>query len=44
MEANLLFPFQLELVNPDTPWKLHNAWFVRQMGFNVRLKERKTIL
>ncbi|KAM0548822.1 hypothetical protein ACHAPJ_009678 [Fusarium lateritium] len=36
--------FELELVNPDTPWKLHNAWFVRQMGFNVRLKEREKIL
>ncbi|KAI6758732.1 hypothetical protein HG530_010972 [Fusarium avenaceum] len=36
--------FELELVNPDEPWKLHNAWFVRQMGFNVRLKEREKIL
>ncbi|KAF4955349.1 hypothetical protein FSARC_11883 [Fusarium sarcochroum] len=40
----ILRTFELELVNPDTPWKLHNAWFVRQMGFNVRLKERETIL
>ncbi|KAM0207474.1 hypothetical protein ACHAQD_012041 [Fusarium lateritium] len=36
--------FELELVNPEVPWKLHNAWFVRQMGFNVRLKEREKIL
>ncbi|CEI60005.1 unnamed protein product [Fusarium venenatum] len=36
--------FELELVNPETPWKLHNAWFVRQMGFNVRLKERDKII
>ncbi|KAH7153765.1 cytochrome P450 [Fusarium sp. MPI-SDFR-AT-0072] len=36
--------FELELVNPDVPWKLHNAWFVRQMGFNVRLREREKIL
>ncbi|KAI1064255.1 hypothetical protein LB506_008055 [Fusarium annulatum] len=27
--------FELELVNPETPWKLHNAWFVRQMDFNM---------
>ncbi|KAG4292521.1 hypothetical protein FPRO06_12009 [Fusarium proliferatum] len=36
--------FELELVNPEAPWKLHNSWFVRQMGFNTRLRERKKIL
>ncbi|WAO96068.1 Hypothetical protein NCS54_01372900 [Fusarium falciforme] len=40
----ILRRFELELVNPETPWKLHNAWFVRQAGFNVRLKERDKII
>ncbi|EEU34711.1 uncharacterized protein NECHADRAFT_97459 [Fusarium vanettenii 77-13-4] len=40
----ILRRFELELVNPETPWKLHNAWFVRQAGFNVRLKERDQII
>ncbi|RSL89717.1 hypothetical protein CEP52_014809 [Fusarium oligoseptatum] len=40
----ILRRFELELVDPETPWKLHNAWFVRQAGFNVRLKERETII
>ncbi|KAL6366194.1 hypothetical protein LRP88_00291 [Fusarium phalaenopsidis] len=40
----ILRRFELELVNPETPWKLHNAWFVRQAGFNVRLKERDEII
>ncbi|UPK95858.1 hypothetical protein LCI18_006793 [Fusarium solani-melongenae] len=40
----ILRRFELELVNPETPWKLHNAWFVRQAGFNVRLKEREKII
>ncbi|RSL42791.1 hypothetical protein CEP54_015358 [Fusarium duplospermum] len=40
----ILRRFELELVDPETPWKLHNAWFVRQAGFNVRLKEREKII
>ncbi|KAI8654409.1 hypothetical protein NCS56_01398200 [Fusarium sp. Ph1] len=40
----ILRRFELELVSPETPWKLHNAWFVRQAGFNVRLKERDEII
>ncbi|KAF4979782.1 hypothetical protein FZEAL_4086 [Fusarium zealandicum] len=40
----ILRTFELELVNPETPWKVFNAWFVRQTGFNVRLKEREKII
>ncbi|KAH7133758.1 pisatin demethylase [Dactylonectria macrodidyma] len=36
--------FKIELVNPDSSWTLHNAWFVKQSGFVVRLTERNTIL
>ncbi|KAM5345996.1 hypothetical protein ACJ41O_011857 [Fusarium nematophilum] len=40
----VLRTFEIELVDPESTWELHNAWFVRQKGFNVRLKERKTII
>ncbi|KIW21621.1 hypothetical protein PV08_02201 [Exophiala spinifera] len=37
----LLLRFELELADPSKPWKLHNAWFVKQEDFKVRLKSRK---
>ncbi|KAG7116684.1 Cytochrome monooxygenase like protein [Verticillium longisporum] len=40
----ILRTFELELVDPDSPWVLHNAWFVKQSNFFVRLKERESIL
>ncbi|KAH6995544.1 cytochrome P450 [Ilyonectria sp. MPI-CAGE-AT-0026] len=40
----VLRTFEIELVDPEATWNLHNAWFVRQKGFNVRLKERETII
>ncbi|KAH7022054.1 pisatin demethylase [Ilyonectria destructans] len=36
--------FEIKLINPKLSWNLHNAWFVKQSGFMVRLKERETIL
>ncbi|KIV87915.1 hypothetical protein PV11_03431 [Exophiala sideris] len=39
--ADKAYP-KLELADPSKPWKLHNAWFIKQEGFEVRLKTRKT--
>ncbi|KAH7139959.1 cytochrome P450 [Dactylonectria estremocensis] len=36
--------FEVELVNPDSTWELHNAWFVKQKGLLVRLKEREVMI
>ncbi|KAH8645947.1 cytochrome P450 [Ilyonectria robusta] len=33
--------FEISFTNPEAPWRLHNAWFVKQTGFSVRLKTRK---
>ncbi|KAJ6058806.1 uncharacterized protein N7446_008389 [Penicillium canescens] len=32
--------FEITLANPEEPWKLHNAWFVKQSGLHVLLKTR----
>ncbi|KAJ6083488.1 hypothetical protein N7467_007623 [Penicillium canescens] len=32
--------FEITLSNPEEPWKLHNAWFVKQSGLYVLLKTR----
>ncbi|CAH0025357.1 unnamed protein product [Clonostachys rhizophaga] len=40
----ILRKFELELAHAEASWKTHNAWFVRQREFYVRLKERKQIL
>ncbi|KAF2850009.1 pisatin demethylase [Plenodomus tracheiphilus IPT5] len=37
----LLHRYELSLADPEAEWKLHNAWFVRQTEFYVRLKSRK---
>jgi len=36
--------FDVELENPSAEWKTHNAWFVRQLDFNVVFKRRKVPL
>ncbi|OJD36456.1 cytochrome p450 [Diplodia corticola] len=36
----VLLNFELELVRPDREWTIHNAWFVKQTGFFVRLRQR----
>ncbi|KAF1958297.1 pisatin demethylase [Byssothecium circinans] len=33
--------FEVELENPAAEWKTHNAWFVRQSGWNTRFKPRE---
>ncbi|KAH7091419.1 pisatin demethylase [Paraphoma chrysanthemicola] len=37
----LLNDFDIELAYPDKEWKLHNAWFVKQSDFYVKLKSRR---
>ena len=36
----ILRVFELEFEDPNTPWTLHNAWFVKQENFKVRFKTR----
>ncbi|GAM89095.1 hypothetical protein ANO11243_071300 [Dothideomycetidae sp. 11243] len=36
----ILMNFELEFARPDLKWTLHNAWFVKQEGFKVRLRRR----
>lgn len=31
---------QVNLANPDKEWRLHNAWFVKQLDFNTTFKLR----
>lgn len=38
---NFLRRFQVELAEPGKEWKLHNAWFVKQLDFNVKFAERE---
>ncbi|MCJ1479500.1 hypothetical protein MMC13_008186 [Lambiella insularis] len=33
--------FEVRLANPDQDWKLHNAWFVRQLNFNTYFHPRE---
>lgn len=35
---------KIELVDPEKPLDLNNAWFVKQSGFRVRLRERESPL
>ncbi|EXJ79480.1 hypothetical protein A1O1_08744 [Capronia coronata CBS 617.96] len=37
----VLMRFEVELADPSKPWKLHNAWFLKQSEFKVRLKSRR---
>ncbi|KAL0262771.1 hypothetical protein SLS55_001744 [Diplodia seriata] len=36
----VLLNFELELVQPEREWTIHNAWFVKQSDFFVRLRRR----
>ncbi|KAF2668506.1 cytochrome P450 oxidoreductase [Microthyrium microscopicum] len=38
---SLLRRFQLELVEPEREWTTLNAWFVRQLDFNVKFLQRQ---
>ncbi|MCJ1384791.1 hypothetical protein MMC17_007909 [Xylographa soralifera] len=33
--------FEVRLANPDQEWKLHNAWFVKQLNFNTYFHPRQ---
>ncbi|MCJ1450173.1 hypothetical protein MMC28_000502 [Mycoblastus sanguinarius] len=35
--------FEVSLADPDQEWKLHNAWFVKQLNFNTTFKPRRTL-
>jgi len=35
--------FEVRLENPEKEWKLHNAWFVRQLNFNTTFHRRELI-
>jgi cytochrome P450 len=39
----VLRSFDIELAYPDREWTLHNAWFVKQSDFYVRLRSRSQI-
>ncbi|KAF2139705.1 uncharacterized protein K452DRAFT_231839 [Aplosporella prunicola CBS 121167] len=32
--------FEIELENPERPWRTHNAWFIRQLDFNTKFRPR----
>ncbi|KAK5106449.1 hypothetical protein LTS08_000568 [Lithohypha guttulata] len=38
---NFLLKFDIELEDPEEEWKLHNAWFVKQLDFNAKFSERQ---
>lgn len=40
---NFLVRFDVQLDQPDREWKLHNAWFVKQLDFNVKFSERDRV-
>lgn len=31
---------KVQLANPDQEWKLHSAWFVKQLNFNCTFKAK----
>lgn len=37
---NFLTRFKVELEEPRSEWKLHNAWFVKQINFHTKFTER----
>ena len=46
MEIKKLIPelvlrFEIDLIDPDREWTVHNDWFVQQRDFRVRLSERR---
>lgn len=36
----ILNKFDLEFVDPQREWQLHNAWFVKQSNFQIRLRSK----
>lgn len=35
--------FEVDMADPVSEWKTHNAWFVRQLNFTTRFKPRQSI-
>ncbi|EME49031.1 cytochrome P450-like protein [Dothistroma septosporum NZE10] len=35
--------FEVDMADPDSEWKTHNAWFVRQLNFVTRFKPRQVM-
>jgi hypothetical protein len=33
---------QVQLAHPDQEWKLHNAWFVKQLNFLTKFRPLET--
>jgi len=40
---SMLRSFEIQLEDPDQEWKLHNAWFVRQLNFRTIFKQREPV-
>ncbi|KAK3673769.1 hypothetical protein LTR78_006322 [Recurvomyces mirabilis] len=38
----LLLRYEIKLAQPDKQWRVHNAWAVKQDGFDVLLRKRDT--
>jgi len=34
--------FEIELAHPEQEWKLHNAWFVKQLNFHTKFRPLET--
>jgi hypothetical protein len=34
---------QVRLADPTKEWKIHNAWFVRQLNFNTTFRRRELV-
>jgi hypothetical protein len=39
----LLMICQVRFEDPTQEWKLHNAWFVKQLNFNTVFKKREIV-
>ncbi len=39
----LLIAEQVRLEDPKQEWKLHNAWFVKQLNFNTVFRRRELV-
>ena len=35
--------FDLKLTHPDREWRTHNAWFIRQLDFDVMIEKRQAV-
>jgi len=40
---SVLRRFEVQLEDPSQEWKIHNAWFVRQLNFRTRFQKREIV-